>query len=149
MLIAGLSHLFQSFLCVLMCMFQSISKTIPSLEGLVWSVDAADAGVRCFPPISLFPPFQLLSSHLIPPSPSSQLHRTFPICQNSNFQQISNFPGKKKRNIHEQSGPERFLLAILARLVICGLAEEQYWRQLQVKHARPYIFTDQSIVITP
>ena len=110
MLIAGLSHLFQSFLCVLMCMFQSISKTIPSLEGLVWSVDAADAGVRCFPPISLFPPFQLLSSHLIPPSPSSQLHRTFPICQNSNFQQISNFPGRK-RKIYEQSA-----LAILPRL---------------------------------
>ena len=45
-------------------------------------------------------PWQLLRSHLIPPQTPSRLHRTFPICENSNFQQISNF-SRKKRKIHE------------------------------------------------
>ena len=45
-------------------------------------------------------PWQLLRSHLIPPQTPSRLHRTFPICENSNFQQISNF-SRNKMKIHE------------------------------------------------
>ena len=66
-------------------------RSIPS-EGLVWSTAGGDRGVRWFP----------LTAAQFSPNPSlpppSQLHGTFPICQNSNFQQISNFPGRKKEN---------------------------------------------------